>query len=124
MLMILGMRTVIYGVTDLAKAKAWYSAAFGIEPYFDEPYYVGFNVGGYELGLDPDAGSTGAGGCTAYWGVENADKALAHMESIGGAVHSPVNEVGEGIKVASILDPFGNHVGIIENPHFDTKATR
>lgn len=122
--MILGMRTVIYGVTDLAKAKEWYSAAFGIEPYFDEPYYVGFNVGGYELGLDPNASSTGAGGCTAYWGVDNAEETVAHMESIGGTVQSPVNEVGEGIKVAAVLDPFGNHVGIIENPHFDTKATR
>lgn len=122
--MILGLRTVIYGVTDLARAKAWYSSAFGVEPYFDEPYYVGFNIGGYELGLDPNATSTGAGGCTAYWGVENADAAVAHMQSIGATVHSPVNEVGEGIKVASVLDPFGNHVGIIENAHFDPKVTR
>lgn len=122
--MILGLRTVIYGVTDLARAKAWYSSAFGVEPYFDEPYYVGFNIAGYELGLDPNATSTGAGGCTAYWGVENADAAVAHMQSIGATVHSPVNEVGEGIKVASVLDPFGNHIGIIENPHFDSKAAR
>ena len=122
--MILGLRTVIYGVTDLARAKTWYSSAFGVEPYFDEPYYVGFNIAGYELGLDPNATSTGAGGCTAYWGVENADAAVAHMQSIGATVHSPVNEVGEGIKVASVLDPFGNHVGIIENPHFDSKAAR
>lgn len=50
----LGLRTTIYPVTDLAKAKAWYSAVLGVKPYFDEPFYVGFNVGGFELGLDPD----------------------------------------------------------------------
>ncbi len=117
-----GLRTVIYGVTDLDRAKKWYADALGVEPYFDEPYYVGFNIGGYELGLDPNATSVGAGGCVAYWGVENAAEAVAHMESTGATVHSPVNEVGEGIKVASVLDPFGNHVGIIENPHFDVQA--
>ena len=119
-----GLRTVIYGVTDLDRAKKWYADALGIEPYFDMPFYVGFNVGGYELGLDPNAEATGAGGCTAYWGVDDIVKAVAHMESTGATLHSPVNEVGEGIKVASVLDPFGNHVGIIENPHFDPSATK
>lgn len=119
-----GLRTVIYGVTDLDRAKKWYADALGIEPYFDMPFYVGFNVGGYELGLDPNAGATGAGGCTAYWGVDDIVKAVAHMESTGATVQSPVNEVGEGIKVASVLDPFSNHIGIIENPHFDLSATK
>ena len=119
-----GLRTVIYGVTDLARAKEWYMSAFGVEPYFDMPFYVGFNIGGYELGLDPNAGASGAGGCTAYWGVKSAADAVAHMERIGATIHAPVNEVGDGIKVASVLDPFGNHVGIIENPHFDTSATK
>lgn len=119
-----GLRTVIYGVTDLERAKKWYADALGIEPYFDMPFYVGFNVGGYELGLDPNAGATGAGGCTAYWGVDDVVKAVAHMESTGATVHSPVNEVGEGIKVASVRDPFGNLIGIVENPHFDLSATK
>jgi len=118
-----GLRTVIYGVPDLERAKEWYSRAFGTKPYFDEPYYVGFNIGGYELGLDPNASSTGAGGVTAYWGVSNGEEAIAHMQSIGAEVASPLSDVGEGIKVASVLDPFGNHVGIIENPHFDSAAT-
>ena len=52
--MFLGLRTVVYKVSDLGRAKAWYTKVLGIEPYFDEPFYVGFNVGGYELGLDPD----------------------------------------------------------------------
>jgi predicted enzyme related to lactoylglutathione lyase len=116
----LGLRTVKYVVPDLARAKAWYAEAFGVEPYFDEPFYVGFNVGGFELGLDPDmsAQAPGAGGATAYWGVPDAAVALERLTVLGAAVHEPLQDVGGGIKVASVLDPFGNVVGIIENPHF------
>jgi predicted enzyme related to lactoylglutathione lyase len=117
-----GLRTVIYPVNDLDRAKKWYSKAFGATPYFDEPFYVGFNIGGYELGLDPNGGESGAAGSTAYWGVDNADEAFAHMLGIGATESSKVTEVGEGIKVATVLDPFGNKVGIIENPHFDAAA--
>jgi len=120
--MFLGLRTVIYHVADLARAKAWYTEMFGIAPYFDEPYYVGFSIGGFELGLDPDstAAAPGAGGCVAYWGVANADAALAHALSVGAQPRSPVQEVGGGIRVATIADPFGNLIGLIENPHFGT----
>ena len=66
--MILGLRTAIYHVDDLEKAKAWYSKVAGVKPYFDEPFYVGFNVGGYELGLNPDVSPVSKGGSTfAYW---------------------------------------------------------
>jgi predicted enzyme related to lactoylglutathione lyase len=114
-----GIRTVIYAVDDIALGKDWYANAFGVAPYFDEPFYVGFNIGGYELGLDPNSGAKGAGGSTGYWGVDNCEKAFAHMIASGATVASPVAEVGGGIKVAVVLDPFGNRVGIIENPHFD-----
>jgi predicted enzyme related to lactoylglutathione lyase len=117
---ILGLRTGIYCVADLDQAKDWYRKVLGIDPYFDEPFYVGFNVGGFELGLDPDTseGAPGRGGVTVYWGVENAGAALARLHGLGAREHSPVREVGEGIKVAAVLDPFGNVFGIIENPHF------
>ncbi|HEX5576837.1 MAG TPA: VOC family protein [Gemmatimonadaceae bacterium] len=118
-----GLRTVIYGVPDLAAAKDWYSKAFGTAPYFDESFYVGFNIGGYELGLDPNSPS-GAGGTTAYWGVPNAQDAMEFLLTLGGTEEVAAHDVGEGIKVGTILDPFGNRVGIIENPHFDPKATR
>lgn len=116
----LGLRTVIYRVPDLARAKAWYSAAFGVSPYFDEPFYVGFSIGGFELGLDPDTseGAPGAGGSTAYWGVANLDSALPEFAKDGGAVRSEPHDVGDGIMVASVTDPFGNVIGLIENPHF------
>ena len=81
------------------------------------PFYVGFNVGGYELGLLPDA-TPGAVGNTVYWGVADIEAAHEHLVSIGGTPHEPITDVGEGIKVAAVLDPFGNVFGIIENPHF------
>ena len=115
-----GLRTVIYHAPDLAKTKAWYAEALGIEPYFDQPFYVGFNVGGYELGLDPDATSTpgGKGGAVAYWGVANAEESFRRLLSLGATERSAPQEVGEGIRVATVFDPFGNIFGIIENPHF------
>jgi predicted enzyme related to lactoylglutathione lyase len=117
---LLGLRTNIYKVSDLAKAKAWYKKAFGIEPYFDEPFYVGFNVGGFELGLDPDTSDQrpGAGGSVTYWGVASMDATMKSLKADGVQVHSDARDVGDGIKVASVLDPFGNVVGLIENPHF------
>src|SRR6266513_793218 len=79
----LGLRTAIYHVPDLDKGKMWYSKVLGIEPYFDQPFYVGFNVGGYELGLDPDASSApgGRGGAVAYWGVAEAEAAFRRILS-------------------------------------------
>jgi predicted enzyme related to lactoylglutathione lyase len=115
----LGLRTVIYKAPDLARAKAWYADLLGVAPYFDEPFYVGFNVGGYELGLDPNASApAGPGGATAYWGVASLDAALAHVTSRGATVLSPAQDVGGGIRVATVADPFGTPIGLIENPHF------
>jgi predicted enzyme related to lactoylglutathione lyase len=117
---ILGLRTAIYRVADLGAAKDWYRSVLGADPYFDQPFYVGFNVGGFELGLDPDTseGAPGAGGVTVYWGVEDAGAALARLLRLGAREHSALREVGGGIKVATVLDPSGNVFGIIENPHF------
>ena len=115
-----GLRTVIYHAPDLGKAKAWYSSVLEIQPYFDQPFYVGFNVSGYELGLDPDASSTpgGKSGSVIYWGVPEAQAAFDRLIGLGATERSAVQEVGGGIRVASVFDPFGNIFGIIENPHF------
>ena len=121
--MILGLRTVIYHAPDLARAKAWYSEVLGHGPYFDEPFYVGFSVGGFEPGLIPD-GEPGAAGVQAFWGVPDAAAELARLEGLGAQVFEPVKDVGGGIKVASVRDPFGNLFSIIENPHFKRDEVR
>ncbi len=121
--MILGLRTVIYPVQDLAKAKAWYSRVLGCEPYFDEPYYVGYAVGGFELGLIPD-GESGPQGAIAYWGVSDAEAELIRLTAEHAKIHEPIKDVGGGIKVATVEDPFGNLFGIIENPHFKLQDVR
>ncbi|MBI4859166.1 MAG: VOC family protein [Candidatus Riflebacteria bacterium] len=121
--MILGLRTACYPVTDMAIGRAWYSKVLGVEPYFDEPFYVGFNVGGFELGLIPD-GTPGSGGVGVFWGVLDAALALERLAGLGAIVHEPLKEVGGGIKVGSVKDPFGNVFGVIENPQFDPKSVR
>ena len=122
--MLQGLRTVIYGVNDIAHAKAWYSQALGMAPYFDEPFYVGFNVGGYELGLDPNAQpiSAESAGVVAYWGVEDIAAEFKRLLEIGGREHSAIQDVGDGIQVATLFDPFGNIIGLIHNQHFKVGA--
>jgi predicted enzyme related to lactoylglutathione lyase len=123
--MIKGLRTTIYKVPDLAAAKAWYSKVFDITPYFDEPFYVGFNIGGFELGLDPDASAINmSGGVLTYWAVDDVDKAYQRLLSFGAKPHEAPKEVGDDIKVATVIDLFGNIIGVIYNPHFDSKAVR
>jgi len=115
-----GPRTVVYSVPDLARAKDWYTEALGVKPYFDEAYYVGFNVGGYELGLNPKgtvAQPVGSG-VRVFWGVDNIDEELNRLLRIGAKPHKPVEDIGADIKVASVLDPYGNLIGLIYNPHF------
>lgn len=114
-----GLRTVIYAVADIEKAKDWYSEVLSQQPYFSEPFYVGFSVGGFELGLDPDTSNVKPGNnAVAYWGVSDAKAAYARLLGLGARENSPVRDVGGGILVGSVLDPFANVLGIIENPHF------
>jgi predicted enzyme related to lactoylglutathione lyase len=119
-----GLRTAIYNVDDLERAKGWYGEVLGKEPYFDEPFYVGFDVGGFELGLQPDEGGStrSSTGVVAYWGVEDAEAALARLLDLGATGRSGVQDVGEGIRIATVLDPSGNVFGIIENPHFSIEG--
>jgi predicted enzyme related to lactoylglutathione lyase len=121
--MILGLRTAIYPVNDLEAAKTWYSQVVGQAPYFDQPFYVGFSVGGFELGLVPD-GEAGVAGAQPLWGVLNAEQAFANLLSLGALSLEPITEVGDGIKVGAVQDPFGNRLSIIENPHFNPATVR
>ncbi|PKA83363.1 lactoylglutathione lyase [Ulvibacter sp. MAR_2010_11] len=118
--MMLGLRTTIYKVSDLGKAKAWYTKAFGISPYFDEPFYVGFNIKGYELGLLPEESApiAKADNVLSYWGVEKIQKEYDRMISLGASEHEIPTNVGGDLMVASVKDPWGNVIGLIYNPHF------
>lgn len=118
---LLGLRTTIYKVSDMEKAKKWYSDFLGFEPYFDEPFYVGFNVAGYELGLQPEEegqGAEKADSVITYWGVENVSESYQALISLGANPHEEPTEVGGGIIVASLTDPWANIIGLIFNPHF------
>ena len=121
--MMLGLRTAIYPVVALAEAKRWYASVLGQEPYFDEPFYVGFAVGGFELGLIPD-GQPSVAGPQPLWGVANAEEAFAKLLKLGATALDQVTEVGGGIKVGAVADPFGNRLGIIENPNFNPREVR
>jgi lactoylglutathione lyase len=94
----------------------------GIAPYFNQPFYVGFNVGGFELGLQPveDGTVAGEGGLTAYWGVADVSLTFAMLLAHGATAIEPPTEVGGGIIVATVKDPWGNLLGVIYNPHFAT----
>lgn len=121
--MILGLRTALYPAPDLGKARQWYAQVLEREPYFEQPYYVGFNVGGFELGLVPDM-EPGSAGMRVLWGVPDLDEELARLRQFGARLHEAPQDVGEGIRTAAVLDPFGNVFGLIENPHFDAKTVR
>ncbi|MDZ7630398.1 MAG: VOC family protein [Gemmatimonadaceae bacterium] len=116
----LGLRTALYAVADLAAAKAWYVRVLEREPYFDEDFYVGFNVGGFELGLvpEPDAPAERDAAGVAFWGVGDAEAAYARLLSLGAVDHEPVQDVGGGVKIGAVRDPDGNVLGVVENPHF------
>lgn len=114
---ILGLRTVGYKVSDITKAKEWYTNAFGTKPYFDQPFYVGFNIGGYELGLQPDESVKGDNVVT-YWGVEDIQTQYDHFLSLGATEHEAPQNVGGEIMVASVKDLWGNIIGLIYNPEF------
>lgn len=116
----LGLRTTVYMVADLTQAKEWYSKAFEIQPYFDEPFYVGFNIGGYELGLLPEEKPSGekTKNVIAYWGVNEIEKIYQHLINQGAIEHEKPTNVGGDLMVASVIDPWGNVIGIIYNPEF------
>ncbi len=112
----LGLRSVIYPAPDLEIAKRWWTQVLGQEPYFDEPFYVGFNVAGYELALDPNG--LPEDGPITYWGVADVDAAVTQLLTDGATEHTAAKDVGGGIRVAVVRTPSGSPLGVIHNPHF------
>ncbi len=116
----LGLRTTIYKVSDINKAKKWYSGVFGVEPYFDEPFYVGFTIGGFELGLQPEEtdAKKKSDNVLSYWGVDDVETIYRKLLKAGASPHEEPQNVGGSIVVASVRDPWQNVIGIIYNPEF------
>lgn len=116
-----GLRTCIYKVPDLEAAKKWYAKISGKEPYFDQPFYVGFNIGGFELGLVPEeteGDRLRAENILVYWGVKDIGAAFQDLLDQGATVHEAPHSVGGEIMVASVKDPWENVLGLIYNPEF------
>ncbi|MCL7425709.1 VOC family protein [Streptomyces sp. YS415] len=111
-----GVRTIIYPVKDLARAKAVFGALLGVEPYSDEPYYVGYKDAGQDVGLDPNGHAKGMTGPVPYWHVDDIRAALAGLLAAGAEVLQDVQEVGAGRQIAFVKDADGNLIGLLQDP--------
>ncbi|TMM06890.1 MAG: glyoxalase [Actinobacteria bacterium] len=111
-----GMSTVVYPVKDLAGAKTLYGRLLGVEPYADQPYYVGFRLGDLELGLDPNGHSQGMTGPVGYWEVDDIEKTLELLFAAGAEEQQAIRDVGGGKLIASVKDADGNVTGLAQSP--------
>lgn len=112
----LGIKTIIYPVKDTAQAKALYTKLFGVEPYVDGPYYVGYKVGDQEIGLSPSPYGYQAGlnGPVAYQHVDDIKQSLKVIVDAGGQELLPIKDVGGGMLIASAKDADGNLIGLTQ----------
>ncbi|MET9922757.1 VOC family protein [Streptomyces sp. NPDC059605] len=123
--MLRGLTTVSFWADDLTAAKNWYAELLGAEPYFERPGYAEFRLGDYrhELGLidrryAPAGSGTAPGGAVVYWHVDDAGAALERLLSLGAKEYEPLTERGAGFVTASVIDPFGNVLGVMYNQHY------
>ena len=110
-----GIKTVLHPVTDLAKAKAVYTALLGVPPSADAPYYVGFDAEGQHIGLVPGGGPQHMANPVAYWHVTDIEAKLAEVTAAGATVKEPPRDVGGGRLVATFTDPDGNVLGLSQD---------
>ncbi len=110
-----GIKTVLHPVSDLASAKAVYTALLGIEPQADAPYYVGYDVAGQHIGLVPGGGPQGMTTPVAYWHVADIEAKLAEVTAAGATLKEPARDVGGGRLVATFTDPDGNVLGLLQD---------
>ncbi|MFJ9574934.1 VOC family protein [Streptomyces sp. NPDC101191] len=110
-----GMMTVLHPVSDLGQAKAVYAALLGVAPQTDGPYYVGFDVAGQHVGLLPGGGPQGLTTSLAYWHVSDIEAKIAEVTAAGATVKEPAHDVGGGRLVATVIDPDGNLLGLVQD---------
>lgn len=111
-----GIKTVLHPVTDLAAASKVYEAILGVAPQVDSDYYVGFETAGQHIGLVPAGGPQGMTSPVAYWHVADIEAKIAAVTAAGGTVKDPARDVGEGRLVATVTDPDGNVLGLLQDP--------
>jgi predicted enzyme related to lactoylglutathione lyase len=111
-----GIKTVLHPVSDLNASKAVYAALLGMEPQTDAPYYVGFDAARQHIGLVPGGGPQGMTSPVAYWHVSDIEAKLAEVTAAGAAVQEPAHDVGGGRLVATVTDPDGNVLGLLQDP--------
>jgi predicted enzyme related to lactoylglutathione lyase len=111
-----GIKTVLHPVSDLEAAKAVYTALLGVEPQHDASYYVGFDVEGQHIGLVPGGGPQGMTSPVAFWQVPDIEAKLAEVTAAGATVKEPAHDVGGGRLVATVTDPDGNVLGLLQDP--------
>ncbi|MFI9424811.1 VOC family protein [Streptomyces achromogenes] len=111
-----GLQTIIYPVKDLDRAKALFGALLGVEPYAEEPYYVGYKAAGQDVGLDPSGHAKGMTGPVPYWHVTDLRERLAALLAAGAELLQDAQDVGGGRLIAFVKDPDGNHLGLLQDP--------
>jgi predicted enzyme related to lactoylglutathione lyase len=111
-----GMKTIIFPVADLAKAKALFGALLETAPYADAPYYVGYRVGDLEIGLDPNGHSQGLTGPVNYWNVDDIKSSLQSLLDAGAEMQLEIKDVGGGNLIARVKDADGNVIGLKQEP--------
>ena len=111
-----GIKTVLHPVSDLATAKTVYAALLGVPPQADAPYYVGFEAAGQHIGLVPGGGPQGMTSPVSYWQVEDIEAKLAEVTAAGATVQEAAHDVGGGRLVATVTDPDGNVLGLLQDP--------
>ena len=112
--MVRGIRVVIFPVTDITQAKMLYRTLLGVEPYSDEAYYVGFRVGGQEIGLDPNGHNQGMTGPVGYFQVSDIKKSLQALVDAGAQTQQEVKDVGGGRLIAWVKDADNNLIGLMQ----------
>jgi predicted enzyme related to lactoylglutathione lyase len=110
-----GIKTVLHPVSDLAKAKPVYTALLGVQPQTDSAYYVGFEAAGQQIGLVPNGGPQSMGGPVAYWHVPDIEAKLAEVTAAGAVVKEAAHDVGGGRLIATVTDPDGNVLGLLQD---------
>ena len=106
-----GIRTVIYPVKDMARAKMRFRTLLEVEPYADQSYYIGFKVGDQDIGLVPEGTNAGM---TAFYHVDNIKQSLQSLVDAGSEILQEIKNVGGGRLIASVRDADGNIIGLVQ----------